>query len=207
MIKNIFFFVGGILVFIAGVVVYGIILNIRDVPLKEAMANKGFDKLSDVNIIIDKQNFSLNVYEDTVFIKSYRAVFGRNHTAQKISAKDKATPTGKYEVVDIDTNSEYKIFIKLNYPNISDMTEALRRGLITEKEYSELKFQFYYGNPVGFNPVLGDSIGIHGIGKLNYIFKNLPFAYNWTSGSVAVSDESILEIASIIKRGTKVVIK
>ena len=77
MIKNALFFVGGILIFITGMVVYGIILNVREIPLKEAMASKGLKKLTDVNIIVDKKNFALNVYEDTVFIKSYRAVFGK----------------------------------------------------------------------------------------------------------------------------------
>lgn len=207
MIKNILFFIGGTIVFLAGVIIYGITINIREVPLREAMSLKGYEKLSNVNIIVDKSSFSLNVYDDTVFIKSYRAVFGRNHSAPKRSPGDKATPVGKYEVIDIDTNSVYNVFIKLNYPNINDITEALRRGIITEKEFSELRFQFYYGNAVNFNPAVSDSIGIHGMGKLNFIFKNLPFAYNWTSGSVAISDEDISELASIIKRGTKVVIK
>lgn len=193
--------------FIAGVIVYGIVLNVREVPLREAMASKGFKKLSDVNIIVDKQNFSLNVYEDTVFIKSYRAVFGRNHSSPKLAVHDKATPTGKYEVFDIDTNSVYGIFILLNYPNIYDITEALRRGIITEKEFNDLRFQFFYGSAINYNPAFTDSIGIHGTGKLNFILKNLPFAYNWTSGSVALSDENIWELASIIKKGTKVVIK
>jgi len=207
MIKNILFFAGGILVFIAGIIVYGIVLNIREIPLAEAMSNKGFRRLDNVNIIVDKKNFSLNVYEDTVFIKSYRAVFGRSHGSVKLGPNDKVTPVGQYEVISIDTNYEYKYYIVLNYPNINDITEALRRGLITEKEFNDLKFQFYYGNPVGFNPAIGDSIGIQGTGRLNYIFKNLPFAYNWTAGSIAVSDENITELAGIIKRGTRVVIK
>jgi len=207
MLKNTLFFIGGIIVFIAGVIVYGIILNVREIPIKEAMASKGLKKLSNVNIIIDKRTFSLNVYEDTIFIKSYRAAFGRNHTSPKLASKDKATPSGKYEVYDIDVNSPYKIFILLNYPNINDIAEALRRGEIKEKEFNDLSYQFYYGCAINFNPALSDSIGIHGTGKLNFIFKNLPFVYNWTSGSVALSDEDIEELATIIKKGTKVVIK
>jgi hypothetical protein len=206
MIKNIFFFVGGIIVFLAGMVVYGIILNVSEPTLKEALAAKGFNKLTNPNIIIDKQKFALNLYEDTVFIKSYRAVFGRNHSAIKSLAKDKVTPVGQYEVIDIDTNSAYKIFFRLNYPNVNDLTEALRKGIIDEKEYNRLKFNFYYDPANCFTP-LTDSIGIHGIGRLNLIFKNLPFAYNWTSGSIAVSNESIDELYTIIKRGAKVVIK
>ncbi len=48
---------------------------------------------------------------------------------------------------------------------------------------------------------LGNNIGIHGIGRLNFIFKNLPFIYNWTDGSIAVSNENIDEIYSVAKKG------
>ena len=40
-----------------------------------------------------------------------------------------------------------------------------------------------------------------------YIFKNLPFVFNWTNGSIAMSDENIDEIHSVIREGTEVVIK
>ena len=79
--------------------------------------------------------------------------------------------------------------------------------LLQKKNLMELRFQFYYGSAINFNPAFSDSIGLHGTGKLNFIFKNLPFAYNWTSGSVAISNEGIRELAAIIKKGTKVVIK
>jgi hypothetical protein len=54
---------------------------------------------------------------------------------------------------------------------------------------------------------LGGNLGLHGIGKFNFIIKNLPFVFNWTNGSIALSDEDIDEIFSIVKVGTKVVIK
>lgn len=55
--------------------------------------------------------------------------------------------------------------------------------------------------------MLGGNIGIHGIGRLNPIFKNLPFVYNWTDGSIAISNESLDELLSVINTGTQVVIK
>ena len=53
---------------------------------------------------------------------------------------------------------------------------------------------------------LSANIGIHGMGKYNFIFKNLPFIFNWTNGSIAVSDESIDELYPLVKIGTKVTI-
>jgi hypothetical protein len=90
---------------------------------------------------------------------------------------------------------------------LDDASEALRKSLITQKQFNQIKFEFYYEECVSYNEVLGGDIGIHGIGRLNSIFKNLPFVYNWTDGSIALSNESLDEILTVIKIGTPVVIK
>ena len=78
LLRNIIFTIGAMALFISGVIVYGVILNLRQVPLSEAMAQKGFRNLSDVNLVVDRKTYTLNVYEDTVFIKAYRVSLGRN---------------------------------------------------------------------------------------------------------------------------------
>jgi murein L,D-transpeptidase YafK len=206
-LRSVIFFTGGIIIFIAGVVLYGVIINIREIPLSEAMHQKGFSRLSNSSIIIDRKNYSLSLFEDTLLIKTWRANFGRNINYPKAHSDDMATPVGEYKICYIDTMSKYHKFFRLNYPNLSDDVEALRKGIITQKEYDKLTFDFYYGDCPDMNTVLGGNIGIQGIGEYNSIFKNLPFVYNWTDGSIAVSNESIDEIYSVVKKGTKVVIK
>lgn len=206
-IRNIFFMTAGIFIFIIGVILYGIIINTLENSLHEEMLAKGFTELNDVNILIDRKNFSLIVYEDTVLIKKYRASFGRNVYAPKTKAGDGSTPVGEYKICDIDTAHKYYKFLKLNYPNLEDGVNALRKGLLTQSEFDQLQFEFYYEECPGLNTKLGTNIGIHGIGRLNYIFKNLPFVYNWTDGSIAIKDESIDEILSVAGKGTKIVIK
>ena len=205
--RTIIYMTSGIVVFLVGVIVYGIILNSLEEPLSEAMQGKGFDILNNVNIVVDRQSYTLSIYEDTVLIKTYRASFGRNLLEPKNRADDNATPVGEYKICDIDTAHNYYKFLKLNYPNLNDAAEALRKGLITQQEYDQLKFEFYYEDCPKLKTVLGGNVGIHGIGRLNYIFKNLPFVYNWTDGSIALSDENIDEIYSVVTKGTKVVIK
>jgi murein L,D-transpeptidase YafK len=205
--RTVIYMTSGIIVFLVGVIVYGIILNSLEEPLSEAMFEKGFKKLNNVNIIVDRRSYTLRLFEDTVLIKTYRASFGRNLLESKSRADDNATPVGEYKICDIDTTHIYYKFLKLNYPNVNDAAEALRKGLITQKEYDQLKFEFYYEGCIRLKTVLGYKFGIHGIGRLNYIFKNLPFVYNWTDGSIALSNENIDEIYSVIKEGTKVVIK
>ena len=207
LLRNILLTIGTIALFIFGVIVYGVILNLREIPLSEAMAQKGFRNLSDVNILIDRKTYTLNVYEDTVFIKSYRVSLGRNLSDKKRLSNDGATPMGTYKICSISDDQTYYKFLKLNYPNLDDASEALRKSLITQKQFNQIKFEYYYEDCVSSETILGGDIGIHGIGRLNPIFKNLPFVYNWTNGSIALSNESLDEILKVIKKGTQVVIK
>ncbi len=207
LLRNVIFTIGAIILFISGVIVYGVILNLRQVPLSEAMAQKGFRNLSDVNLVVDRKTYTLNVYEDTVFIKAYRVSLGRNLSDKKKLREDGATPIGTYKICSISNHQTYYKFLKINYPNLEDASEALRKSLITQKQFNQIKFEYYYEECVSSNTVLGGNIGIHGIGRLNSIFKNLPFVYNWTDGSIALSNESLDEILSVIKIGTQVVIK
>ncbi len=206
-LRNVVYFSGGIIVFLAGTIVYGIILNLREDSLADALKEKGYEIFENPNIIVERKSFSLQLYEDTVLIKSYRASFGKNLSTAKTRAEDNATPVGEYAICDIDSNNQYNKFLKLNYPNVSDASEALRKGWITQKQFDQLKFEFYYEGCPKANTILGGNLGIHGIGKFDYILKNLPFVYNWTNGSIAVSNEAIDEIFSVVKKGTKVVIK
>lgn len=206
-VRNIIYMTIAILLFVGGVVVYGIVLNLRQVTLEEAMQKKGFTKLNSVNLVVDRSTFTVNLYEDSTLIKSYRASFGKSLRKPKMRSGDGATPVGEYKICSVDTAYKYYKLFKLNYPNLDDATDALRMGLISQKQFDNIKFQFYYQGCIDFNNVLGGNIGIHGIGKFNYILKNLPFVYNWTNGSIAVCDEDLDELYSVIKIGTKVVIR
>ena len=187
-LRNVVFFSGGIILFLAGTIVYGIILNLRENSLNDELRKKGFESFQYPNIIVDRKTFSLHLYEDTVLIKTYRASFGKNLSFPKSKADDKATPVGEYAICSVVLNHQYDKFLRLNYPNINDITDALRKGWITQKQFEQLKFEFYYAGCPNDSTILGGNLGIHGIGKFDYILKNLPFVYNWTNGSIAVSN-------------------
>jgi len=206
-LKNIIYLTFAIIVFFFGVIVYGIVLNLRDVPLSEALLKSGYSEITNPKIVIDRHNYTLGIYQDSVLVKNYRVSFGKSVQAPKTRAGDKATPVGVYKICKIYTTHKYYKFFQLNYPNLEDGADALRKGLISQKEYNDIKFQYYYEGCTRYHNVLGGNIGIHGIGELNYIFKNLPFVFNWTDGSIAMSNENIDEIYSVIREGTEVVIK
>ena len=205
-VRNVLYMSAAIILFMFGVIIYGVILNTREVPLSEAMLEKGFNKLKHPSIRIHRENYVLELYEDSTLVKSYRVSFGRNVHRTKSKVGDEATPVGTYVICSVDTASQYKIFFRLNYPNISDASDALRKEWITQKQFDQIKTEINNGKCPTFNTILGGNIGIHGIGRLNFIIKNLPFVYNWTNGSIAMSDEDIDELYSVIKVGCKVVI-
>lgn len=206
-LKNVIYLTFAIIIFFFGVIVYGIVLNLRDVPLSEAMLKNGYTEITNPKIVVDRHNYTLGIYEDSVLIKNYRVSFGKSVHTPKTRAGDKATPVGVYKICKIYTTHKYYKFFQLNYPNLEDGADALRKGLISQKEYNDIKFEYYYEGCTKFHNILGGDIGIHGIGELNYIFKNLPFVFNWTDGSIAMSNENIDEIYSVIREGIEVVIK
>lgn len=206
-LKNVIFFSGGTIVFILGMVVYGIILNYREVPLKQLMKEKKITVFENPNLIIDRKSYSLQLFDDTILVKTYRANFGRNIQSPKLLASDGATPVGEYKVCSLDTSENFHRIIKINYPNINDAIDALRKNYITQKEFDSIKYQNEYEECPQPHYVMGGNMGIQGIGRFDFIFRNLPFNFNWTDGNVAVSNEDIDELFLVMKKGAKIVIK
>lgn len=206
MVRNIVYFVLSVIIFFTGVLLYGAALNSRDVPLSEAMRKKGLKKLENVSLIIRRSNYKLDLYSDSVYVKSYRVVFGMSSKPRKLGSNLRSTPIGRYKICDKVPNYYFGKLIKIGFPNFEDAVSALRAGTIGLSEFNKIEEALALGEcpPV---KAPDSEIGIHGTGKLNFIFKHLPFSYNWTGGSVAMSDENLEEIYSIINIGDKIVIK
>lgn len=207
MLRNIIYIMSSVLLFFSGIIVYGVIINLREVTLEEAMRDKNLTTISNPSIIVDRRNYSLTLFSDTTFVKKYSAVFGRNNSSQKISKDDLVTPIGEYEICKIDTNFIYYKKLYLNYPNLADAAEALKMSLITKSEFLAISNSLHENQCSYKYTVLGNDIGIQGIGEYNNIFKNLPFVFNWTNGSIAISNEDVDELISVIGVGIKVTIK
>jgi murein L,D-transpeptidase YafK len=193
--------------FFAGIIVYGIIINSRDITLDEALSEKQITEIKNPSIVINRRDYNLELYSDKILVKKYNVVFGRNSGSKKLSKDDFITPTGEYRVCRVDTNFIYYKKIYLNYPNTADAVEALRLNLINKEEFSKIVETNKREECSYPNTLLGADIGIQGIGEYNFIFKNLPFVFNWTNGSIALSNQNIDEIISVIGIGTRVSIR
>ena len=205
--KNVMYFTGSVFIFFSGMVVYGVVLNLRQVTLAEAMASKNITNLNNVQIVIDRSNYTLELFSDTMLVKKYKAVFGKNRNKMKTSANDFVTPSGDFQICKIDTNTQFHKFLQINYPNTRDAAEALKDKYISKAEHDLIINKLTQHECPPENTALGANIGIHGTGKYNFIFKNLPFIFNWTNGSISVSNENIDELYNVVKIGTPVRIK
>jgi murein L,D-transpeptidase YafK len=207
MLRNIIYIMSSIFIFFSGIIAYGIIINLREISLDELMLEKNIVSINNPSIVIDRRNYTLQLYSDTTLVKKYTAVFGRNNGFIKLSKSDFITPIGKYKICRIDTNYIYYKKLYLNYPNIADAAEALRMKTISNDEFLAISNNVKSNNCSFVHTELGGDMGIQGIGEYNLVFKNLPFVFNWTNGSVAISNENIDELLSVVDIGTKVTIK
>lgn len=207
MLRNIIYFGGSVILFFAGMVIYGIILNTREISLEEALEQKNITDIANPVLVIEKLHHRMYLYDDTVMVKSYKTVLGKNLADKRLALKNNVTPTGNYFICEIDSVHRYYKFIRLNHPNTNDATEALREGVINSDEFNRIFYENEQGNCPDPPDVFTQELGIHGIGEYNIIFKNLPFIFDWTNGSVAISNEGIDELCSVISVGTRVIIR
>ena len=195
------------MLFFFGMILYGIILNLKEKTLQEAMEEKKITLFVRPSIVVDKKNYNLELYEDTTLVKTYKAVFGKSNRINKGSFTDSVTPCGEYVICRIDSVSRYHRFLLINYPNQIDVVEAYKKLWITKDEYYQIISNINLGKYPFENLEKYTRIGIHGIGTYDLIFRNLPFTFNWTNGSIAVSNTNIDELFRIVKIGTPVKIK
>ncbi len=186
---------------------YGMLQNSGEIPLEKILLENSIDLSDKLNLVVDKGTHRLIVFADTTRVKSYKIACGRNQNDIKRSVEDYVTPIGEYSICSIEESDNYYKIFKLNFPNIHDAAEAYKNGDITKGDYDNIALSFNTQTCSFGETKLGANIGIHGIGNYNFIFKNLPFVFNWTNGSIAINDESMDELLPYLRIGTKVLIK
>lgn len=120
---------------------------------------------------------------------------------------DLATPRGSFQICSLDSSENYHKFIRIYYPTIEIANNALQNKSISVEIFDNIVASISNGSCIDDSSNYSEKIGIHGYGQLNFIFKYLPFAVNWTNGSVGMSNEEIDELFSVVKKGTKIVIQ
>lgn len=136
---------------------------------------------------IQKSAHTMQLFAGDRVVKTYSVALGPGGAGPKKREGDKVTPVGRYHVLQ-HAPSQYRVFLRLDYPNAEDRArfERLRRS-------GEL--------PRG--ATIGGDIGIHGPPvSLPDEDKHGLKAYDWTLGCIALDDDEIKEVSRLVPDGT-----
>ncbi len=143
-----------------------------------------------VMLLIDKSDYSVQVYYDKRAIRNYKAVFGPSPMVDKCREGDRCTPEGSFTIQNMNPRSQYNKFMLLSYPNDS-----------AKARFARLKAK----GVLPPSATIGHSVGIHGIwpGGDDMI----EMGVGWTDGCVALRNKDVDELFSLVGVGTKVFIR
>ncbi len=132
-------------------------------------------------IVLNKGQRRLYLLSGTTVLKAYDVGLGNQPIGHKQFEGDGKTPEGIYYIDRFNPNSAYHLSVGISYPNERDREYAKQFGLLP-----------------------GGDIFIHGRGPEGNA--KAPRKRDWTAGCIAVRDEEIEEIYSMVRGGIPVVI-
>ncbi|MBE0487457.1 MAG: L,D-transpeptidase [Halomonas sp.] len=159
----------------------------------------------EVWVLVDDREATLTLYRGNRQLDRFAPIsLGRGGASAARRRGSNVTPLGEFRVNRFNHESDWHIFIGIDYPTPSHARMALEEGVFTQQDYDD--YYDYYRRQ-GYPPqqtALGGFIGIHGIGKGDPAIHQ---QFHWTQGCVAVTDEQIERLAALIDIGTRVVIR
>jgi murein L,D-transpeptidase YafK len=161
----------------------------------------------EIKIVIWKSHYTLTLYKGDIPIKTYRTVFGKGYRdGDKQTIGDFRTPEGDFYICTLNHSKRFYKFMGLSYPSLKHAEYGLRSRLISPGEYQLIKKAISSHELPPWDTQLGGAIGIHGVTpNANNPARNV-LAKNWTDGCIALNNEDIDEIFSVVSLGTQVTI-
>ena len=134
-------------------------------------------------------------------VRRFEVALGIDPEDPKMRRGDNRTPEGTYYVREKKTQSSFRRFLGLSYPNVSDAERGLDQSLISQEEWADIFFANLRGRTPPWTTRLGGRIGIHGYGDRPELY------VDWTQGCIAVRNDDIEYLYEHIRLGTPVHIK
>ena len=156
--------------------------------------NQGVLSLSSPRVVVLKAKRSLFLFDGEVLVRSYAVDLGKNPIGAKLREGDGRTPTGVFRVVTKNAGSPYHRFLGLDYPDVEAVERGLAEGLISPGEAASIRDALVVGRCPDWSTALGGGIGIHGHRR----------GSDWTAGCIALADEHVGELFSVLRIGDPV---
>ena len=178
------------------------------VPLSEKLTDLRKENGEEVyiSVLIDKKSHLLNVLANGHVVKRYLVSFGLNYRAgPKRHRDDLQTPSGTYYILNKIEQDARGARLVLSYPNLIDLAEAVKAGVLTRQRFVELKEaseKKCYVPP----PEMGQVAIIAGENPFRVVGDRLVFD-NVSDGSVSMNRQDFGELFSLLPVGTRVTIQ
>ncbi|WP_369597265.1 L,D-transpeptidase family protein [Vibrio sp. JPW-9-11-11] len=135
-------------------------------------------------IKVDKSKRRMYLFDGQHVVKEYRIALGKRPKGHKIREGDKRTPEGRYYLDFVLEQSEFYRSIHISYPNQTDIDYATRLNL---------------------DP--GGDIKIHGLKNGEQRPANFVQSFDWTDGCIAITNQEMDELLSLVTMGTPIEIE
>lgn len=136
------------------------------------------------SVLILKKDHLLELLSAGRVIRTYKVALGSGGLAPKQREGDACTPEGSYVIDSRNAASQYHKALHISYPNTDDRKRAARHGVAP-----------------------GGAVMIHGLPNGKGIIGPAHRLYDWTLGCIAVTDQEIDEIWTLVPVGTPVEIR
>ncbi|MBC7541010.1 MAG: L,D-transpeptidase family protein [Bacteriovorax sp.] len=157
------------------------------------------DSIREIRVFKSDRRLEL-VDGDNQILKTYKIMLGRSPEGAKKEEGDNKTPEGSY-VLDLKSNdSKFHKSFHINYPNTRDIIKAKFHG---KKPGGDIML---HGYPDDFSE-MRDWLKFVQLDNNNDDFIRAGLGnFDWTNGCIAVTDEEIDEIFSIVDVPMKIII-
>lgn len=156
-------------------------------------------------LLIDTAARELAVMEGDEPVRVFeRIAIGRGGVTRSKVTKDHKTPLGEFYITEIRKSGTFQTFMQLSYPNLSHARAAHDAGAISDEEFWAVEYAGLHGLVPPQNTRLGGQIGIHGVGRGDL---RIHRQFDWTQGCIALTNEQIAQLQSLIAVGARVLIR
>ena len=130
-------------------------------------------------ILIEKAARKMTVFQQGTAVREYEIALGFAPAGDKVQEGDGKTPEGVYKINRRNPQSSYTLSLGIDYPLPADLERARKGG------YSA-----------------GGDIFIHG--QPNSLADKLTLKGDWTAGCIALTNDQMQELWSVVPIGTEV---